>query len=175
MDFDGRNYNWLADAEDEVKRYYSSGFRFTLQNEEGILMRVQDIMGRSVETIAPSDSLVFANELMWRKGIHHLVVMEGKHVVGVLSDTDLGGPHAVDLPDNLHVADKMAADVISTTPDTTVDRVINIFKGRNIHCLPVLDGETLVGIVTSTDVINLAKRGASNRPYTGESTGPTHH
>lgn len=135
-------------------------------------MRVQDIMGHSVETVSPADSLVFANELMWRKGIHHLVVMDGKKVVGVLSDTDLGGPNAVNIPDNLHVADKMATNVVSATPETTVDRVINIFRERHIHCLPVLDGELLVGIVTSTDIMNLAKRGSSNRPYAGESAGP---
>jgi acetoin utilization protein AcuB len=137
-----------------------------------MLMRVQDIMQRAVETVSPSDLLAVANERMWRKGIHHLVVMDGDRVVGVLSDTDLGGPDAQELPDDLPVSDKMTTQVVSTTPETTVDRVINIFKERHIHCMPVLDGEKLVGIVTSTDILNLAKRGASNRPYAGESSGP---
>ena len=40
-------------------------------------MSVQDSMRHPVETVLPSDSLVLANELMWRKGIHPLVVIAG--------------------------------------------------------------------------------------------------
>ncbi|MCE3234146.1 MAG: acetoin dehydrogenase [Vampirovibrio sp.] len=135
-------------------------------------MRLQDIMNRSVETVAPSDSLVMANELMWRKRIHHLVVLEGSRVVGVISDTDLGGPNAQDIPDDRKVSDFMTASVVSGKPEMTVDRAINIFRERRLNCLPVLEGEKLVGIVTSSDIENLAKRGTSNRRYTGESIGP---
>jgi acetoin utilization protein AcuB len=135
-------------------------------------MRLQDIMNRSVETVAPTDTLVFANELMWRKQIHHLVVTSGTRVVGVISDTDLGGPDATDIPDGQHVSDRMSRDVVTASPETTVDRAFNIFKERNLHCLPVLDGEQLVGIVTSSDISSLAKKGVANRPSQGESAGP---
>lgn len=134
-------------------------------------MRLQDIMNRSVETVAPSDSLVLANDRMWRKRIHHLVVMDGNRVAGVISDTDLGGPNAEEIPDDRKVADFMTESVVVGTPEMTVDRAINIFKERHLHCLPVVDGEKLVGIVTTTDIENLAKRGTSNKPYAGESFG----
>lgn len=135
-------------------------------------MRLQDIMNRSVETVAPTDSLVLANELMWRKRIHHLVVMDGQRVVGVISDTDLGGPNAQDIPDNRTVSDFMTPLLVTGEPTMTVDRAINIFRERHLHSLPVMDGETLVGIVTMTDIENLARRGTSNHRYEGESFGP---
>jgi acetoin utilization protein AcuB len=130
-------------------------------------MRLQDIMNRSVETISPKDSLVVANELMWRKRFHHLVVMDGQQVVGVLSDTDLGGDQEQQIPDNQRVQDVMSANTVVADPQMTVDRAINIFRERNMHCLPVLENGRLVGIVTATDIIKLAKRGAPNSNSSG--------
>jgi CBS domain-containing protein len=133
-------------------------------------MRLQDIMNRNVETISPADTVVLANELMWRKQIHHLIVVEGQTVVGVLSDNDLGGPGAGEIPDDQRVRDVMTADVVMGAPEMTVDRAINIFRERNLNCLPVMEKNRLVGIVTSTDMENLAKRGTSNRKYEGKDT-----
>ena len=132
-------------------------------------MRLQDIMQRNVETIAPQDSVVMANELMWRKSIHHLVVVDGGKVVGILSDTDLGGDKANEIPDNQRVSSVMSSQAIVAEPTMTVDRAMHIFEGRQLHCLPILDGGKLVGIVTATDIMNLAKRGVPNtatgKPY----------
>jgi acetoin utilization protein AcuB len=130
-------------------------------------MRLQDIMNRSVETISPADTVVLANEIMWRKQIHHLIVVDGQKVVGVLSDNDLGGPDAGEIPDNQHVRDVMTTDVVMGVPEMTVDRAINIFRERNLNCLPVIEKGRLIGIVTSTDMENLAKRGTSNHKYEG--------
>lgn len=127
-------------------------------------MRLRDIMNRDVETVTPADRVVVANELMWRKRFHHLVVMDDGKVVGVLSDTDLGGPQATEIPDDKPVRDYMTREVVAADPDMTVTRAIHIFQERNIHCLPILEGGKLVGIVTATDISQLAKRGISNSP-----------
>lgn len=133
-------------------------------------MRLQDIMNREVETVSPGDTTVFANDVMWRKRIHHLVVMEEDEVVGILSDTDLGGPEATEIPDGQQVFQVMTKDIVTATPEMLVDRAINIFRERRISCLPVLDGDRLVGIVTTTDIDNLAKRGTSNHKVEGRDT-----
>jgi len=117
-------------------------------------------MNRSVETISPKESVIVANELMWRKRFHHLVVMDGNQVVGVLSDQDLGGDQSEQIPDNQRVQDVMTTNTVVADPQMTVDRAINIFKERHLHCLPVLEDGRLVGIVTATDILNLARRGA---------------
>ncbi len=122
-------------------------------------MRVKDIMTPSVDTIAPDETVVHANERMWRKRIHHLVVMTGDQVVGVLSDTDLGGDQALELPNNQLVSSVMKPHVVVADPQMTVDRAVHIFQERHLHCLPVIEQGKLVGIVTATDIYNLAKRG----------------
>jgi len=130
-------------------------------------MRVQDIMNRQVETVSPKDTAVFANDVMWRKRIHHLIVMEDTRVVGILSDRDFAGQEAQEIPEDQHVSDVMSKKLVTITPETTIDRIINIFNEQHIHCLPVLEAGRLVGIVTTTDIDNLANRGTSNHRYQG--------
>jgi signal-transduction protein with cAMP-binding, CBS, and nucleotidyltransferase domain len=54
-------------------------------------MRVQDVMTKDVQTIAPTNTAEEAWELMRRHGFHHVVVTRGSQVVGILSDRDAGG------------------------------------------------------------------------------------
>ncbi len=136
-------------------------------------MRLKDIMTTDVETVAYDAPAVLANEIMWRKQIHHLVVVRGKDIVGVVSDTDLGGPEADTIPDNLQVKDVMTTSTVTATPDTTIKRAANLMRGHNIHSLPILEHGKLVGIVTATDLSMLEKRGRSQPPFEGiQDIGP---
>jgi CBS domain-containing protein len=138
-----------------------------LHEKEVIRMRVKDIMSKDVETITQNESAVVANERMWRQQIHHLVVMEDKTIVGVLSDTDLGGSEANTIPDDLQVKDVMSKKVVTINSNATIKDAVNLMRGHEIHSLPVVENNTLVGIVTSTDIINLEKRGVAHGPYQG--------
>ncbi|MBT8303071.1 MAG: CBS domain-containing protein, partial [Bacteroidia bacterium] len=48
----------------------------------------------------------------------------------------------------------MAKNLISVNSETTIKEVAEILSKREFHALPVVDGENLVGIVTTTDLIN---------------------
>lgn len=122
-------------------------------------MRLQDIMNTNIKTISLDESIVVANDIMWRQRIHHLVVKQGDQVVGVISDTDLGGAEATDIPDDQKVSDRMHSQLITAEPTTTLKRAAAIFQERKIHCLPVMDKGNLVGMVTSADLEELEKRG----------------
>ena len=54
-------------------------------------MRLQDIMSTNVKTVPPGATVGEARSFMRAQGIHHLLVRDGKRVVGVVSDRDLGG------------------------------------------------------------------------------------
>ena len=54
-------------------------------------MRLQDIMSTDVKTVTPSVTVATARNLMRLDGIHHLLVVDDRRVVGVVSDRDLGG------------------------------------------------------------------------------------
>jgi acetoin utilization protein AcuB len=126
-------------------------------------MRVKDVMTTEVQTIRPQVPALDAWEQMRRHGIHHLVVMENAHVVGVLSDRDAGGRRSVTIPADFCVEDVMTRSVVTVPPDETVRKVANLMRGRTIGCVPVVEDEHLQGIVTVSDLLGILGRGV-DRP-----------
>ncbi len=53
----------------------------------------------------------------------------------------------------------MTAPAISAAPDMTIRKAANLLRGRSIGCLPVMDGGHLVGIVTTSDLLERIGRG----------------
>ena len=120
-------------------------------------MRLQDIMKESVEVVAPRDTADMAWERMRRRRIRHLVVMEGSRVAGVLSQRDIASAEA---RAGRVVLDLMSAPAVTAEPTTTVREAANLLRGRTLGCLPVLAKGKLLGIVTTTDLLELLGRGA---------------
>lgn len=117
-------------------------------------MRVGEVMTHRVETVSPEESVDSAIRRMRSARIRHLVVVSGRKVLGVLSDRDLG------LETDKRVVDVMTAHAVSASPDMTLRKAANLLRGRSIGCLPVMDGRNLVGIVTTTDLLERIGRGA---------------
>lgn len=122
-------------------------------------MRVFEVMSERVRTVRPTTSAAEAREIMRIAQVHHLVVTENSHVVGVLADrdlADLSAPAAT-------VADVMAADVVTVKKTDTIRKAANLMQGRTIGCLPVIDRGHLVGIVTTCDLLRIVGQGV-DRP-----------
>lgn len=117
-------------------------------------MRVEEFMTRRVETVSANESAEAALRRMRTKRIRHLVVMRGKELVGVVSDRDVG------FASDRTVGDVMTAHVVSATTDMTIRKAANLLRGRSIGCLPVMEDGDLVGIVTTTDLLERIGRGA---------------
>lgn len=119
-------------------------------------MRLSDIMSVHVVTATPEEPVPLAWTRMQTKGIRHLVVVDNKDLVGVVSKGDLGGrrgPHQ-----GVSVGEVMSHPVVAVAPSTTVKRAANLMRGRELGCLPIVDGKAVVGIVTTTDLLNLLGR-----------------
>ncbi|HLG20258.1 MAG TPA: CBS domain-containing protein [Bdellovibrionota bacterium] len=123
-------------------------------------MRLQDIMNPTVHTILPQESAEAAYQRMRQDRIHHLVVIHGKQVVGVVSERDLGSGHGETLRKNRTVGDFISTPAISAPPFMTVRQAANLMRGQSIGCLPVTDAKGLVGIVTISDLLELIGRGS---------------
>jgi CBS domain-containing protein len=123
-------------------------------------MRLQDVMTQPVRTIAPTASSDEAWNLMRVNRIHHLVVTEGRRVVGILSARDNGRPPARSGTGAGTVADVMTAPAVTAEPTMTIRRAANAMRGRSIGCLVVVDSTRPVGIVTVSDLLELMGRGA---------------
>ena len=118
-------------------------------------MRVSEFMNRDVETIEERVPASDAAERMRAARIRHLVVVRGREIRGVLSDRDVAG--AGDGP----VGGLMVEDPVTAAPDDTLRRAANLLRGNRVGCLPVVDGKgKVVGIVTTTDILDLVGRGA---------------
>ncbi len=118
-------------------------------------MRLGEIMTASVKTVSAADSAEGAFQTMRLHRIHHLVVMDGKIVAGVVSERDLGGAGGASVRRNRTVRDLMTEEVAIGTPHMTARQAANLLRGRSIGCLPVMDGGKLVGIVTITDLLEI--------------------
>lgn len=131
-------------------------------------MRLSDIMSSDVETISVRESAEVAWQRMRLNDFRHIIVLDGRDVVGIVSTRDLGGPHGESLRHNRQVKDLMTTDMATAGPSTTVREAANLLRGRSIGCLPVLDNNRLVGIVTISDLLELVGRGYERTPTENE-------
>ena len=125
-------------------------------------MRLQDIMTTTVYSVPSNLDTAAARHTMRKANVHHLVVVDGERIVGVVSQRDLGGTRDEMLPAG-SVGDLMSSRVIVAAPETSVRSAANLLRGSNIGCLPVVDGKKLVGIVTTSDLLALLGKRAPAR------------
>ena len=123
-------------------------------------MRVRDVMSTGVKSVAAALPADEAWQRMRAERIHHLVVLDGKAIAGVISDRDAGGPKGAAARAGHDVRDLMTRHVVTVNPDTTVKRVANLLRGRSIGCVVVADNGRVTGIVTTSDLLDLLGRGA---------------
>ena len=124
-------------------------------------MRLGELMQQRVKTIDSHESASAAWSRMKKHRIRHLVVTSDGALTGVISERDLGGRHGEETRKNRSVGDLMSPRVISGTPEMTLGQAADLMSGRIIGSLPVLEGGTLVGIVTATDVLDALGRASA--------------
>lgn len=138
------------------------------------MLRLQDVMSTEVKTIAPGKSADEAWSLMEMNDIHHLVVVDGSEVVGVVSARDLGGKKGGAQRRGLRVEDIMHERPVTAAPTDTIRQAANKLRGHGIGCLPVVDGRKVRGILTITDCLELIGRGAERPAGKGNRHPLTH-
>lgn len=124
-------------------------------------MRLRDVMSVDVVTVRADDPASVARATMRRHRIRHLVVVEGERLVGIVSERDLGGTRGAASRRDRAVRDLMAVDPVSASPATTLRQAANLMRGRTVGCLLVVEDGRVVGIVTTTDLLDQLGRGAT--------------
>jgi acetoin utilization protein AcuB len=124
------------------------------------MLLVRDSMTREVVAVAPETTAAEALALCRMNRIRHLPVLEGERLVGVISDRDLrgatpalGDSARAEALDRIRVADEMAREVMTAHPEDPIEDAAMAMYERKFGCLPVVDGEELVGMVTTSDVM----------------------
>lgn len=128
-------------------------------------------MTREVIAVPPSLSVANAWKLMARKKIRHLPVISERKLVGIVSDRDLLRVGHIDPTGELafverSLADIMTLEVVVCEPSDSVAAVSQTMITRKIDALPVVSSGELVGLVTSTDLLELlVDRHADRLPF----------
>lgn len=134
------------------------------------MTQLSEIMNRTLVTVDTHASLRQAQRILDRHNIRHLFVMDGKRLVGIVTDRDLrkAAPSSKsplttsereEFMDELKVVEVMLRKLITASSSTTVREAAKVMVREKIGCLPVVDGKTLVGIVTETDLLEILVRG----------------
>ena len=127
---------------------------------------ISAIMTKDVITLNTTDSLETAELLFKKNHIRHIPVVSGKEIIGMLSYTDLLRISFADAVDeheeyvdtvvyNMFTIEQvMEKNLVSVKPRTSIKEVAQILAKKEFHALPVAENDKLVGIVTTTDLIN---------------------
>ena len=131
-------------------------------------MKIADLMSTRLFTVSPDDSVEGAVRLLQQRGVRHLLVLDGRDLVGILSDRDikraldpqkrhrkkllnLGGLYFLLEP--ILVREIMTGNPTSISPSATAQEAAALMVSKRFGALPVVKGGKLIGVVTETDLL----------------------
>lgn len=132
-------------------------------------MLVRDFMTTDVTAMQETDSLLDARMVFVRSSFRHLPVLQGKKLVGVVTEHDvkqfapslMSGVSAEEYNQVLEttpISRAMTRNPVTVRPDQPVFEAATTLYTTRVGCLPVVENSELVGIVTTTDMLRLLVR-----------------
>jgi CBS domain-containing protein len=119
-------------------------------------MKIADLMSRRVHVAGPDLDAETAWRCMQQLHVRHLVVVDTQEqVIGLVSERDLGGRHGTPTRHQKQVRDLMTPDPIVLDPEADVRQAADLLRGLSIGCFPVVSDSALVGIVTTSDLLEI--------------------
>lgn len=126
--------------------------------------QVRDIMQTKPVTISASERLSTVEDIMTLGHVRHMPVVQGGQLVGVVSERDLLRASLSILSEHrdeerraflnvVEIARVMSTPPIVVEPGAPIEEAALVMAEKKIGCLPVLEGDELVGMLTETDVL----------------------
>ncbi len=127
---------------------------------------VSTIMTTDLITVGVKDGLDKAEHLLTKHKIRHIPVVEGRRIVGMLSINDIlrisfadgAFREEEDISSSIYemftIRHLMRTKLETVSSHFTIKQVAKKFVESEYHSLPVVDNDVLVGVVTTTDLIN---------------------
>jgi CBS domain-containing protein len=128
---------------------------------------VSVLMSKNLITVGPGDTLDKVKDIFVNNKIHHLPVVEGEKLVGLVTTWDLW---KINKPfeqyDSIPVKKVMTTRIATLEPKSKIGTAAEVFLENLFHALPIVDEGKLVGIITSFDVLKYEFRKAyPNQAY----------
>jgi CBS domain-containing membrane protein len=125
---------------------------------------VSKIMTKDPITVNLSNAVADVVQIFKDHNIHHIPVVSGDKLIGMISKTDIDrisfvNSYAMEAAsamvyDILKLEQVMTANLETVQVEDQIKEAAELLARGRYHALPVMDGKKLAGIVTSTDVIN---------------------
>lgn len=115
-----------------------------------------DNKGYDIWSINPDATVYHAIELLAEKDIGALIVMDGKKLVGVISERDyarklkLKGKSSTDTK----VSEVMSSNVITLGPDQTLEDCMAVMTQKHVRHLPIIEEGKVIGVISIGDAVN---------------------
>jgi CBS domain-containing protein len=124
---------------------------------------VSDLIGREPITEPPTTSICDVARRMSEHRVSSMLITEGEQLVGIVTDRDLRNRVIARKVDcNRPVSDVMTPDPMAVEVGDFAFEAMLLMARKNIHHLPVVDGDTVAGMITATD---LTERQAASAVY----------
>ena len=126
--------------------------------------KVRDIMQKKILSVSSDDRVIHARRVMMDENVARLPVIDDGRLVGMISDTEIAfalanvkrsfpvGKQKHRL-EELLVQDVMKKPVVWTQANISIEEAARIMLKTNVGALPLIENDTIVGIVTRTDLI----------------------
>lgn len=126
---------------------------------------VNNLMSKDIETVQQGQALSEVYRLMCNTGIHHVPVLDGKKLTGLISFTDMiklslaidtSNSHTVDalIDNHSSIPDIMSTELTTINKGQTVRDAAEILSEGDFHSLPVVDSDgNISGMLASTDLM----------------------
>jgi len=157
---------------DELERIILATEQHALQRSLGGITAAS-VMSRDVQFASPDTTLEQAWTMLASHHLKTLPVLQQGKLVGIVSLSDLVGPamqrgrfswRGLFGRKPVRMAQVMSRRVVSVSSQHPLERLLPLLSEQGLHCLPVLEGEQLVGVVTQTDLIAGLKRQLLSAP-----------
>lgn len=126
---------------------------------------IRNLMTKDIITLNLSNTLYTAEKRLKKHHIRHIPVVEEEKIIGLISLSDLKRVSFIDAYSKegtedtpvynlLSIRDMMIKDPLTVSPETTILEVSKLLASKEFHSLPVVEGDKLVGIITTTDLLH---------------------
>lgn len=121
----------------------------------GTVKQILESKGNEIFTIVPGTTVYHALELMVEKNVSALLVMQNDMLAGIFTERDyarkvvLKGKRSTET----QVSEIMTSNLITVSPDSTIDECMALMTGKYIRHLPVIADGNLAGIISIGDVV----------------------
>ncbi|HHZ01509.1 MAG TPA: CBS domain-containing protein [Tissierellia bacterium] len=115
-------------------------------------MKLRDIMSRHVVSLNTTDTVEKAAQLMKDYNIGSIPICSDSSVVGIVTDRDITLRAVASGQSNRQLKDIMTPNPVVGTPDMDVHEAVRIMSEKQIRRLPVVENNSLVGMVALGDI-----------------------